>query len=214
MSILDELRRIQESKEKRSQQASDLYLKKTQERAEVVREKLRSGKDIGDNYLPEVRMRQLFNSMVESYFGSNNFHMPSTMDSRSKALWRRVVSTQQRSNKGPEQFLRAQFAYFDKTFGCAPKLHQLTTEAAIERANNFGGSKKDVVSGGIEYKLDKADQFRIAEKTLLQVQRAQGMTREEVYRNLVIPGHLLISPEFLKVDPVFKKVKQEQDGEQ
>lgn len=206
MSILEEIRKLNEIKERRSERGSELYLNRVRNRAEVVKQRKLLGEQSEENRIPEVQMRALFMGMSEKYHQKRKIDLPADMTKRGVALWKRVVSVQKRSEKSPEQFLKAQFAYFDKHFGCAPKLYQLTTEAAIERANGFGNTKTSTVSGGVEYKLGKAEQYRAAESTLLRVQRAQGLSREEVYRNLVIPGHLFISPDFLKIDPTYSKV--------
>lgn len=206
MSVREKIREMQERSEKRSEQASARYLKGVRALAEGVKQRKLLGED-SENLLPEVHMRATYFFILDNYYRKSTVHVPSEMTNKSKAMWRRVVSTQGRSTKEPEEFLTAQFAYFDKQFGCVPKLYQLTTEAAIERADTFKNGKSLPVSGGIEYKLDKADKFRLAEKTLLDVQRAQGLSREEVYRELVIPGHLFIDPDFLKIDPVYKLIK-------
>ena len=211
MSVLEEIRRLNEAKEKRSERGRELYARGVRQLAESVKQKKLSGEKSDENRLPEVQMRTLYFSAVEKYYQTRKVTIPAAMNNRSKALWKRVVTVQARSRVSPEQFMKAQFAYFDKHFGCAPKIFQLTTEAAIERADNFGNTKTSAVSGGVEYKLNKADNFRVAEQTLLKVQRAQGLSREEVYRNLVIPGHLFIAPEFLKIDPVYSKVVKDND---
>lgn len=210
MSVLEEINRIREAKEKRSERASKRYMQGVKQLAETVKQRKLSNETSDENSLPEVHMRTLYHAAVEKYHQKHRVQVPAAMNNRSKALWKRVVSVQSRSSVSPEQFIKAQFAYFDKHFGCAPKVYQLTTEAAIERADNFGDTKTSAVSGGVEYKLDKAEKFRLADKTLLKVQRAQGLSREEVYRNLVIPGHLFISPEFLKIDPTYSKVLKEE----
>lgn len=209
MTIREEIRRIREAKEARSERGREMYIKSVQQRAEDVKQRKLSGETSGENRLPEVQMRTLYFSFVEKYHQKRRVPIPAAMNNRSKAVWKRVVTVQARSKVSPEQFIKAQFAYFDKHFGCAPKIFQLTTEAAIERADNFGNTKATAVSGGVAYKLDKVEHFRVAEQTLLKVQRAQGLSREEVYRNLVIPGHLFIAPDFLKIDPVYSKVAKE-----
>jgi hypothetical protein len=160
----------------------------------------------------EIRISGFYYRMVDEYFAKPVIRMPTTMTKRGLALWRRVVISCKASGVDPELYMRAQFDYFNKHFGRPPEVFQLATENAQERAIQFaagGQTSKKIVGNDIRHKGDLASIMRIAEKQMQDVCRAQSLTREEVYKNLVIPGLLLFPKEYLEADPVYKRISSE-----
>jgi len=211
VSILEEIQKIQHRqarKEQLAEQRSEAYLSRVRQLAETVKHP-KPGKPQED-CSAESEMRTLYNSLKKNYLRKdvNKFAFGTEMSRSSKAQWGRVVKAQQESNKDPETYLKAQFAYFDRCFRTYPKIQQLATDQAIERANVFEVelTKGSPVASALEYKTDKATEFKLADRMVTSVMRAQGLSREEVYRKLVLPGHLYISPDYLKNDPVYSKV--------
>lgn len=170
--------------------------------------------EINGNEVPkdaeELRMASIYYRMVDEYYAKSSIRMPSKVSKRGLALWRRVVRSCTESQVEPEQYLRAQFQYFHKAFGRPPELRQLATDNAKTRAREFAGVKGKIVGNDIRHKGDIASIMRNAEKQMQDICRAQSMTREEVYRNLVLTGLMIFPKEYLAADPVYQKVKNAQ----
>lgn len=159
----------------------------------------------------EDHLRTLYYDAVEKYHQKKMWAHKDLLKGRSLALWSRVRQKQEESGVSPEDFIKAQFVWYKKNFGRAPTVVQLATENAVIRAKEFGGFKGNVVASAVEHKTSLAETFRLAEKSLQKICREQKMTREEVYRNLVIPGIITFPEKFLLADPVYKKVTDESD---
>jgi len=153
-------------------------------------------------------MAALYYRMVDEYGGSPAVRIPAETPRRGLSLWRRVVRSCGAAGVDPEPYMRAQFAYFHKCFGRIPKISQLATDKAQVRAIEYIATNKVQrrVVGAIEHKTDLADVMRNAEKLMQTICRAQGMTREEVYRNLVLPGLIGFPKQYLAADPVYRGV--------
>jgi hypothetical protein len=152
-------------------------------------------------------IRAAYYKAYKEYTGKESFAFAEPMNKRSKTLWTRVKNRCEESGVPPDVYIRAQFSWFDKNFGKAPTIIQLTTEAAVERAKQYiPGTSSRVVNACKEVKMDFASLMRASEKQMQDIMRAQNFTREEVYLNLVIPGFLAFPQEFLNSDPIYKKV--------
>jgi hypothetical protein len=152
-------------------------------------------------------LRTLYYSMLKDYAGEM-FAVPTLPTKRAEALWKRVGEACKKSGCSPKKFMRAQFAWFDKVFGRAPQLIQLTTDAAVQRALEFSGNAdRRIVGNNINAKVSLADVFRQSEKLLRDMMRAQGCkTREEFYERFVLTELFVFPKEFLKADPAYRRV--------
>lgn len=152
-------------------------------------------------------LRQLYYSMLKDYQGAL-YTLPGPPTKRSEALWKRVEDACKRAGCEPKKFLRAQFAWFHKSFGSAPKLTQLTTDSAVQRALEFeGNTERRIVSNNVDAGVSLADIFRQSEKLLRDMMLAQGCkTREEFYKRFVLTDVFMLPKEFLQADPAYRKV--------
>lgn len=181
-------------------------------REQVAREQAERAKNVkNQTYLDEERMRELYYSSLRIYKQDKNITYAMALKGRSLSLWQRVVAKQKESGVDPEDFMKAQFEWTNRNFGTWPRISQLATDNAVIRAQNFKGLSGNVVASSIEVKSDLATTFATANKYLLQICRKQKMTREEVYRNLVLPGIITLPKEFLAADPAYQKVLDESD---
>lgn len=154
-------------------------------------------------------LKALYYYMLIDYTG-NHFLFETEPNAHSKALWKRVERARQDAGVDAQTYLKAQFEYFDNTFKTHPKLMQLTTEAAIERAVEYTGNKDKRIVGGRKAGLKRTDVFKEAEKQIQSVMREQKCTRVEFYQKFVLTGLLIIPKEFLQLDPAYKQAKGDQ----
>lgn len=151
-------------------------------------------------------LRDLYFRMVQTYTGKEEYYSLDMSDGQ-VALWMRVEKARREADCDSERFLKAQFVWFDKAFGKAPTPLQLATETAVDRALEFTGSTKGRVLGNIrKAPVSKADVFRESERTLQKMMAAQNCNREEFYRKFVVTGIFGFPKEFLKADPAYQRV--------
>ncbi len=156
------------------------------------------------------QMAALYHQMVAEYRGKPCFTDFSKINKRAISFWTRVVAACKAADMTPNEYLRAQFVWFHKAFGKVPEPIQLTTEAATERARQFTGTRqKRVVASSKDANVDIADVFRWCEKQVRDICRAQGMTREQFYKELVLTGEISLPLSFLEADPVYRRVANE-----
>ena len=169
-----------------------------------------SGKDPNSSLPPEiVYLREKYYNMLRTYKG-DGVSFSKEMNKRSVALWTRVERARKMSGCDPDRYLKAQFDWFDRTFGKAPTLEQLSTDTAIERAAEFAGpTEGKVLSNSRKAPVDKADVFRESERTLQKMLAAQNCTREEFYRKFILTGLFALPREFLKADPTYQRLINE-----
>ena len=206
MSILDVLRKKKAAAEKRSAAFSARKEAQTSARAEYAKD-IVAGRQVSAGGSLEIqRLRDVYRDLSQHYYGS----LPTFSKELNKtgiALWSRVEAARAQVGCSAEQYLTAQFAWFDKTFSTAPKLSQLATEAAIERAREYTGTPKRLVSRG-KVHCDKTAMFRQAEVTVQQIMRAQMCgSREEFYTRFILTGLYALPAEFLAADPAYAKAK-------
>lgn len=159
----------------------------------------------GSPHFREYVMRDLYNKQLEAYTRKSVF--TTEMNPRALALWKRAVAACLTSKVDPETYIKAQFTYFHNTFKTYPTVLQLTTDAAIVRAASV--KPETVVSNNIAAEIDMSTLFRSCEKQMNEIMRAQQLTREQVYRRLVIPRLVMFPQAYLDADPLWKKVKSE-----
>lgn len=154
-------------------------------------------------------LRDKYYNMLRDYSGSG-VAFAVDMNKKSVALWSRVDRAREAAGCDPDRYLKAQFVWFDKTFGKAPSLEQLSTASAVERAIEFSGSTKGKVLGNErKVPISKVDIFREAEKTLQQMLAAQKCDRADFYRKFVLTGLFTLPKEFLSADPTYQRVISE-----
>lgn len=209
MSVLDAIREKRLNAAKASVRYQEATTERTRDLAADVKHMLKGETGVAQA-AEESNLRTMYSRMVDDYYGGTQFQAYAVMNNRSKALWKRVKNRCVESCVDPESFLKAQFVWFDKNFGKPPTVIQLTTEAAVDRAKEFGGTVASrVVANTVPAKLDFASIMRRSEQQLQEMMRAHDMTREEVYKNFVITGLFSFPPEFLKADPAYKRAMNE-----
>jgi hypothetical protein len=152
-------------------------------------------------------LRSLYYDMLQDYQG-NTYGIAGPITKRGAALWTRVANAWKCAECTPTQFMRAQFAWFHKAFGKAPKVKQLTTDSAINRAREFtGNADRRIIGNNVSSKIDLAAVFRESEKLLQDMMRAQNCSsREDFYRDFVLSGLVTFPKAFLNADPSYRKV--------
>lgn len=160
-----------------------------------------------DGLDPSVRsLREHYYRMKRDYTLSADFSQVPDMNKRSIALWTRVSNAWKLSGVSQEHFIKAQFDWFHRSFGKAPDVVNLVTESAVERAKEYSGSKHRVIGNNVKAEISTADIFRNCERMIRDICRAQKVTREEFYQRFVLTGEFSLPKEFLKADPVYRKV--------
>ena len=164
-----------------------------------------SGEEECDGLDPSVRsLRDHYYRMKSDYTQRADFAQVPELNKRAIALWTRVSNAWKESGVSQEHFIKAQFAWFHKSFGKSPDVVNLVTEAAIERAKTYAGSKHRVVGNNIKADVTTADMFRQCEKTVRDMCRAQKMTKKEFYQNFILTGEFSLPKKFLMADPVYR----------
>jgi len=194
-------------RKERSERQKEVFKKK---KAEEFKAKQASAKRIisGETQYSAVPMeltvlRDLYFKMISTYTGQVKYYTDEMTDGQ-VALWIRVEKARREVGCSAERYLKAQFVYFDKTFGTYPKTQHLATEGAIERAREFAGPTEGLVLGNMRPPdIDTAARFRQSEKTLQKMMKAQRCSREEFYRRFVLTGVYTFPKEFLEADPAY-----------
>lgn len=153
----------------------------------------------------EYKLRELYNKILSEYKRTPGFAQLGILEGRGLAMWKRVSKACKSSGVDSEVYIRAQFTYFDRVFRRAPTVVQLTTDAAVLRAQSEVPLR--VITNNIDAKIGIADIFKRCEKQMQDVMRAQSMTREEVYSKLVKSGLLIFPKEFINNDPAWKRAQ-------
>jgi len=156
--------------------------------------------------LEEYMMRDTYYHILEEYNRKPNFSPHDAFTPRGLALWKRATAALKSSGVDRETFVRAQFTWFHDKFRTAPTPVQLTTNEAVVRAASVK-PQQGVRTNNIEAKIPIGDLFKRCEKQMADLMRAQNMSREDVYRKLVLSGLAVFPEKFLNADPVWRKVK-------
>ena len=132
-----------------------------------------SGKPLDSSLPLEAQaLRTLYYDMLKDYQGET-FKIPGPLTKRGEALWNREEKARQAAGVDPKKFMKAQFVWFDKTFGKAPTAVQCATEAAVQRVLEVGDVQVKRVVGAQPANVPLADVFRQSEKLLRDMMRAQ-----------------------------------------
>lgn len=159
----------------------------------------------GSEHFAEYQLRDIYMRALEAYERKplySYFGQPFTP--QGLALWKRVRKAVEDSGVDGETFIKAQFTFYHNSFKMAPKPHVLTTDAAVLRASTVKPEK--VVTNNIPAEKNTADLFKRCERLMTETMRTQGLTREEVYRKLVLTRMIAFPDVYLNADPVWRKI--------
>jgi len=156
-------------------------------------------------HVEEYMLRDTYYRVLEEYTRKPGFGTHEPFTPRGLALWKRAAKALKASGADREAFVRAQFTWFHDTFRKAPTPLQLTTDEAVVRAATV--APKAVRTVAIEDNVSVGDLFKRCEKQMGDLMRAQKMSREDVYRKLVVPGLAIFPEKFLNADPLWHKVR-------
>ncbi len=206
--ILESLRQQRLKTIQQKERYQDLVEARVQQHANALKSvDFTDGRDPAD--ARELHAQKVFHRLCDEYRKTKTVVLPSQQTKQQSNFWKRVVAAADEVGVPVEVYLRAQMQYFHDAFRKAPELKHLLTENAKMRARDVKVSSGKIIGNNIVDKQDLSQLFISTNKYLLDIQRAQGLTREEVYRQLVKPGHLHIPESFLKADPLWKKVINE-----
>lgn len=153
----------------------------------------------------EYMLRDIYNRELENYTRQRVF--TPEMNPKALSLWSRVAKAWRVSGVDMETFIKAQFTYFHNTFRTSPTIVQLTTDGAVVRAASVKPEK--VMTNDIPANVNLGELFQRCEKHMTEIMRAQKLTREEVYRKLVVTRLVAFPAQYLNADPVWRKVRDE-----
>ncbi len=159
----------------------------------------------GKEHYNEYMLRDIYNRELENYTRQRVF--TPEMNARALSLWSRVAKAWKASGVDMDIFVKAQFTYFHNVFRTHPTPVQLTTDGAVVRAASVAPEK--VMTNNIPANVDLGELFKRCEKQMTEIMRAQKLTREEVYRKLVLTRLVAFPAQYLNADPVWRKVRDE-----
>jgi hypothetical protein len=159
----------------------------------------------GKEHYNEYMLRDIYNRELENYTRQRVF--TPEMNARALSLWGRVVKAWKASGVDMDTFVKAQFTYFHNVFRTHPTPVQLTTDGAVVRAASVAPEK--VMTNNIPANVDLGELFKRCEKQMTEIMRAQKLTREEVYRKLVLTRMVAFPAQYLNADPVWRKVRDD-----
>jgi hypothetical protein len=205
-TMMEALRRRRGIAAVRSMSASEANEEQLHNKAEAVKEQLGNTNGINADKEYINQLSHHYYAMLARYRGSRiNTKVVDSL--RRQQLWGRVQTCCKQAEVSPERYMKAQFNYFHTAFGTAPKLSQLATEAAVERASAFEGKTEGkVVASAQDAKVNLGAVFSRCEQQVRDICRAQKVTREEYYQRFVLTNLISMPIEFLKADPVYRRV--------
>lgn len=159
----------------------------------------------GSEHFVEYQLRDIYMRTLEAYERKpvySYYGQPFTPQGLS--LWKRVRKAVEDSGVDGETYIKAQFTFYHNSFKMAPKPHVLTTDAAVLRASTVKPEK--VMTNNIPAEANTADLFKRCERLMTETMRTQGLTREEVYRKLVLTRLIAFPAIYLNADPVWRKI--------
>ncbi len=206
--ILDALRKTRLKTIEQKERYQDLVEARVDQHARAFKVvEFTDGSDPVD--IRELHAQKVYHRLLDEYKRAKTIVIPTQQTPKQAAFWKRVVAAADEVGLSVEDYLRAQVQYFHNAFRKPPELKHLLTENAKLRAREVKVSDRKIIGNNIVDKQDISQLFVATNKYLLDIQRAQGLTREEVYRQLVKPGHLHIPASFLQADPLWKKIANE-----
>lgn len=206
VDVLSVLRQQKLTSLNRSFGQAERYDREVQNRAERATAVINgTNPHAGKPYFEEYMLRDIYSRELENYSRQRVF--TPEMSPKALALWSRVAKAWRASGVDMETFIKAQFTYFHNVFRTSPTVVQLTTDGAVVRAASVKPEK--VMTNNIPANVDLGELFRRCEKQMAEVMRAQKLTREEVYRKLVVTRLIAFPVQYLNADPVWRKVQSE-----
>jgi hypothetical protein len=192
---------------------SEAAERQLQAKAEAVKEHLGNTGGVK----PEIQLVEqlaFYYYHMRAQYARKRVTTKATESLRRQEFWGRVSVCCKAAGVSPERYMKAQFSYFHTAFGTTPKLSQLATKAATERAKLYGGKTSgNVVSNAIETKVELGAIFARCEQQIRDICRHQKISREEYYRKFVLSGLVNMPKEFLNADPTYQQVTNElRDG--
>ena len=153
----------------------------------------------------EHALRTYYYQSLDIYYNKSsiNFHK---LTKKSIHFWRKVDEFREKAGVDAHTYIKSQFDWFHKHFGCPPSIHALATENAVLRAMEYGGSLGNVVASVVPYKSELSSVLRSTDETIRSIMKAQNLTKEEFYTKLVITGEFTVSKAYLECDPIYKKL--------
>ena len=116
-----------------------------------------------------------------------------------------------------ELYIRAQFDFFDRAFARAPKVHQLGSQKAVQRAREYvalrdAGKVPDRdVRGRVRRapRVSENARFKHCEKQLQILMQNYGASEEEILRNFATAENakLYFDREWLRQNPTYQRLK-------
>lgn len=154
------------------------------------------------------QLKKLYYDLRTQFYSSFSL-VPSVPNQRSKDLWEKVHSCQQRAGVSSKTYMEAQFSYFEKHFKTVPSLKHLLTLNAVQRAQDFAknGNK---FSPGVAYKVegtDRAELLRATDETIRAMCKTRGISKCEFYLQFVLTGFFPLPDTYTSLDPEFSKAK-------
>lgn len=205
-TMMEALRKKRATTAARSIAMSQINEQQIHNKAEAAKEVLGNTTGITENAAYVAQLSHHFYEMQARYKGKRVCTTVVESEKR-KTFWTKVQSCCKTAGVSPERYMKAQFAFFHTAFGTTPKMHQLATAAAIDRAKAFeGNTAGKVVSNAIEATTDLGALFGRCEQQIREVCRKQGMDRATYYKTFVVTGLLPMAREFLARDPVYQEV--------
>lgn len=208
-TMIETLRKKRATTAIRSMAMSETNEQQLHNKAEAAREQLGNTNGINEDKELIAQLAHHYYQMKASYSGKR-VQTRVVESAKRQQFWGKVQVCCKTAGVTPERYMKAQFSFFHIAFGTTPKLSQLATEAAVERAQSFEGKTSGkVVGNAIDAGVSLGSIFARCEKQVRDICRVQSVTREEYYRIFVIPGLISMPHEFLNADPVYREVASE-----
>ncbi len=157
----------------------------------------------GRNDLEEVELRILYYSMMDSYYQRTSFPFTPPPSRKGLTMWSKVAEYKRMAGVSAEVYIKAQFAWCDKCFGSPPTFAHLMTENAVNRALQFSGLPGRVVTSAVPMQSEKAELLKQTDAQIRAICKAQSMTKAEFYREIVIPGLMILPHAYTSIDPEY-----------
>jgi len=207
MSIIERIKKQKLKKISRSINISERNEQIIKNKSEVVKDLMGSTNELDKHVSYANQLSYHYYKMLHEY---NTYTFVSLVkpvpNKRGESYWNKVAERCLQAEVSPEKYIKAQFVYFNKHFNKSPEHKHLITEEAVKRAKTVSSIQDRVVSDHLPSNVDLGTLFSECEKMIRRLCRAQNISREEFYRNFVIPGIITIPKQFLQADPVYKAI--------
>lgn len=194
--------------EKNTSRGDNSYIVRIQKQGEEAQEIVRTGVDVDEALVAAVVARNEYYRQLDTYTGSTSgLAGAKKLTKASQGLWKKVAKAIEKASLTSEDYIRIQFSFYHRVFGKAPEPHFLHTEAAVIRAIDAKVPTFAIV-GSLKDKLSDNDYLQLmkyGERMIQSLIVEHGMTREELYIALVIPGLVELPRVFLESDQAYKR---------